>query len=125
MRWNADGFESIVRDHAASHLDEQVQSRGMPLVQQPAYSPELNPAERVNEEIRRFLKGKTFPRLAEKVLVVENLLRQWKANPAYLQRVCGYYFRIALIRWSRSLRMGKSNASTWGQSWRHEVTQTV
>ena len=89
-RWNADGFDAVVWDNASSHLDEQVHAWGMPLVQQPAYSPELNPAERMNEEIRRFLKGKTFATLGEKVLAVENRLRQWKANPAFIQRLCGY-----------------------------------
>lgn len=92
QQWNADGFDAVVWDNASSHLAEAVHAWGMPLVQQPAYSPELNPAERVNEEIRRHLKGRTFRTLAEKVLVVENLLRRWKANPAFIQRLCGYYW---------------------------------
>ena len=92
LRWNADGFDAVVWDNASSHRDEAVQSWGMPLVQQPAYSPEVNPAERVNEEIRRFLKGKTFRTLAEKVLAVENQLRRWQADSAFLQRLCGYYW---------------------------------
>jgi hypothetical protein len=92
VRWNEDGFDAVVWDNASSHREEAVQSWGMPLVQQPAYSPELNPAERVNEEIRRFLKGRTFRTLDEKVRAVENCLRHWKANPAYIQRLCGYYW---------------------------------
>jgi len=92
IQWNADGFDAVVWDNASSHLEAAVQSWGMPLVPQPAYAPELNPAERVNEEIRRHLKGKTFRTLAEKMLVVENLLRHWKADPAFIQRLCGYYW---------------------------------
>lgn len=90
VHWNEDGFDAVVWDNASSHLEESVKAWGMPLVQQPAYSPELNPAERVNEEIRRFLKGKTFRTLAEKVLAVENQLRYWKAHPEIIQRLCGY-----------------------------------
>jgi hypothetical protein len=41
LRWNADGFDAVVWDNASSHRDEAVQSWGMPLVQQPAYSPEV------------------------------------------------------------------------------------
>jgi len=91
-RWNEDGFDVVVWDNASSHLPEDVTQGGMPLVSLPTYSPELNPAERLNEEIRRLLKGKTFRTLAEKVLVVENQLRRWKANPAFIQRLCGYYW---------------------------------
>lgn len=90
VQWNADGFDAVVWDNASSHLEQTVQAWGMPLVQQPEYAPELNPAERVNEEIRRFLKGKTFRTLAEKVLAVENRLRYWKAHPAIIQRLCGF-----------------------------------
>lgn len=91
-QWNADGFDAVVWDNASSHLEAAVQAWGMPLVPQPAYSPELNPAERVNEEIRRFLKGKSFRTLAEKMLAVENQLRRWKADPAFIQRLCGYHW---------------------------------
>jgi len=91
-RWNVDGFDAVVWDNASSHLPEEVAHGGLPLVSQPVYSPELNPAERVNEEIRRCLKGKTFRTLDDKVLVVENQLRRWKANPAFIQRLCGYYW---------------------------------
>jgi len=90
LHWNADGFDAVVWDNASSHLEDTVNAWGMPLVQQPKYSPELNPAERVNEEIRRFLKGKTFRTLSEKVLAVENRLRYWKAHPAIIQQLCGY-----------------------------------
>ncbi len=88
-RWNADGFDAVVWDNASSHREESVTAWGMPLVQQPPYAPELNPAERVNEELRRLLKGKTFRTLAAKVLAVENRLRYWKAHPAIIQRLCG------------------------------------
>jgi hypothetical protein len=88
--WNADGFDAVVWDNASSHLAATVQTWGMPLVQQPEYAPELNPAERVNEEIRRGLKGKTFRTLAEKMLAVEHQLSYWKAHPAIIQRLCGF-----------------------------------
>ena len=90
LQWNADGFDAVVWDNASSHREASVHAWGVPLVQQPEYSPELNPAERVNEEIRRCLKGKTFRSLAEKVLAVETRLRYWKAHPALIQQLCGF-----------------------------------
>jgi len=40
--------------------------------------------------LRRRLKGKTFTRLAEKMRLVENTLRRWRAHPAFIRRLCGW-----------------------------------
>ncbi len=40
---------------------------------QPAYSPELNPAERVFEEVRRAIEGKTYPSLEHKRLAADSV----------------------------------------------------
>jgi hypothetical protein len=85
--WHADGFDALVWDNASSHLEATVVAWGIPLIQQPPYAPELIPAERLNEEIRRFLRGKTFRTLTEKMLVVENYLRWWRAHPELLRRL--------------------------------------
>ena len=45
--------EALVWDGARGHRSQLVETVGLPTVVQPAYSPELNPAERVFEEIRR------------------------------------------------------------------------
>ena len=36
------------------------------MVAQPAYSPELNPAERVFEEVRRWVEGRVYESIEEK-----------------------------------------------------------
>ena len=90
QRWQADGLEAVVWDNASSHRHAVVQAVGLPLIGQPPYSPELNPAERVFEELRKALRGKTFPRLEEKVLWVENTLRRWAANPNNIKQLCGW-----------------------------------
>jgi hypothetical protein len=43
---------------------------GLPLVEQPPTSPELNPAERVFEELWRVMEGKVYATLDEKVEAV-------------------------------------------------------
>ena len=53
----------------------------MPLIELPPYSPELNPAERVFEEIRRAIEGKVYATLEEKVMAVQEFLIKLEANP--------------------------------------------
>lgn len=50
---------ALVWDGARGHHGEKVRSVGLPTIVQPPYSPELNPAERVLEEIRRWVEGRT------------------------------------------------------------------
>ena len=38
---------------------------GLPLIELPPYSPELNPAERVFEEVRRWIEGKVYQRMED------------------------------------------------------------
>ena len=47
----------------------------MTTVVQPAYSPELNPAERVFEEVRRWVEGRVYGSIEEKVEAVNAYLR--------------------------------------------------
>jgi transposase len=72
---------ALVWDGAPSHRDEDVRGLGLPLVGLPPYSPELNPAERVFEELRRATEGKVYATLDEKVAAVEGRLAELEANP--------------------------------------------
>ena len=51
-----------------------------------AYSPELNPAERVFEEVRRHIEGEVYPSLEAKRSAIEHLLRQLKVDKPLLKR---------------------------------------
>ena len=50
--WQADGIQALVWDNAPSQTAKLVRRVGLPRVGLPPYSPELNSAERVFEEIR-------------------------------------------------------------------------
>ena len=52
---DSSGAQSVVWDHAAFH--KVVGEVGLRRIYQPPYSPELNPAERVFEEVRRWWRG--------------------------------------------------------------------
>jgi hypothetical protein len=85
-----DVLEALVWDRAPSHRDTDVRGIGLPLVELPPYSPELNPAERLFEEIRRRVEGQVYATLDEKVAAVEVFLHELDADPARVRQLCGW-----------------------------------
>jgi hypothetical protein len=79
------GLAALVWDRAASHHDQGVRALGLPLVERPPASPELNPAERVFEELRRAVEGKVYATLDAKVEAVTAVLARLDANPAQVR----------------------------------------
>ncbi len=63
----------------------------------PPYSPELNPAERLFEEVRRRVEGEVYATLADKVDAVEAFLRELDADPARVRRLCGWDWLTAAL----------------------------
>ncbi len=82
--------EVVVWDGAPSHRSEVVQGLGFPLVQQPAYAPELNPVERLIEELRRAVEGKVYDTLDAKVATIESELRKWDVDADRVRRLAGW-----------------------------------
>lgn len=72
---------TLVWDGAPGHQDERVGELGMPLIGLPPYSPELNPAERVFQEVRRAIEGKVYATLEDKMTAVAEFLRGLEAEP--------------------------------------------
>ena len=86
----AEVVAALVWDGAPSHRDADVQGLGLPLIGLPAYSPELNPAERVFEELRRAVEGKVYATLEEKVAAVESALTKLEVDPARVRSLTGW-----------------------------------
>jgi hypothetical protein len=63
---------------------------GFPLVQQPAYAPELNPVDQLIEELRRAVEGKLYSSLEEKVAAIEAELRKWDADANRIRRLANW-----------------------------------
>jgi len=76
-----EGIRAMVWDRAPGHRAEEVQKQGMKLVFLPPYSPELNPVERIFEEIRRVVEGKVYGEIEKKVEAVERELRKLSSSP--------------------------------------------
>ena len=73
--------------------------RGLPTTRVflPSYSPELNPAERIFEEVRRRVEGKVYEELEAKRRETESYLQELRAAPERVRSLCGWgWLREAL-----------------------------
>lgn len=83
-------LDGLVWDNAPSHRDADITDLDLALVGLPPYSPELNPAERLFEEIRRRVEGRVYATLDDKVAEVQTFLEELDADPARVRRLCGW-----------------------------------
>jgi len=89
LKHNTD-IEAVVWDGAKSHRSELVHGVGLPLISLPPYSPELNPAERVFEEVRRRVEGKVYGSIKEKVEAVDAYLTSLESKPHRVKALAGW-----------------------------------
>ena len=91
--------DAVVWDGAPSHRERRVRGLGVPLVELPPYSPELNPPERVFEAIRREVEGVVYATLADKQAAVERYLHDLDTDPARVRSLVAWpWLRDALAR---------------------------
>ncbi|MBV9279998.1 MAG: transposase [Chloroflexi bacterium] len=83
---------ALVWDRAPGHRDETVRAAGLPLIEPPPSSPELNPAERVFEHLRARIEGEVYPSLGAKVAKVEAHLEELDADPERVKRLTGWHW---------------------------------
>ena len=75
---------------ARGHRSGLVEVVGLSTVVQPAYSPELNPAERVFEEVRRWVEGSIYGSIEEKTEAVNAYLRRLESDPGRVRSLAGW-----------------------------------
>jgi hypothetical protein len=78
----------MIWDGAGVHRGKDLADLPGKRIIQPAYSPELNPAERIFEEVRRFIEGKVYPDLAAKRHAAELFLTDLAADPKRVISLC-------------------------------------
>jgi len=88
--WKGEGVGVIVWDRARSHRSLEVREVGLELIEQPPYSPELNPSERIFEEIRRRVEGRVYQDLDQKCEAVEEVLEELASQPQKVKRLVGW-----------------------------------
>jgi len=94
---------AVVWDGAPSHSDQRVHGLGLPLIGLPSYSPELNPAERVFEEVRRWTEGRVYTSIKDKVNAVEEFLTAFESDPDQVKTLCRLDWNDAAIHDQQSL----------------------
>ena len=90
-------LDGLVWDNAPSHRDGDIADLDLAFVGLPPYSPELNPAERLFEEIRRHVEGRVYATLDDKVAEVQDFLEKLDADPTRVRRLCGWDWINAAI----------------------------
>lgn len=75
-------------DGAGVHRGKDLAECAGKRIIQPKYSPELNPAERIFQEVRRWVEGKVYPDLAAKRQATEEFLRDLAADPKRVISLC-------------------------------------
>lgn len=89
---------ALIWDRAPSHREETVRAVGLPLIEQPPYSPELNPAERVFEHLRAGIEGEVYPSLEAKVAAVEAILEELDADAERVKSLTGWHWIVDTLR---------------------------
>lgn len=89
-QWHREGFDALVWDGSGGHKGKEVKATGMIVVEQPPVSPELNPAERVGEEIRAHTEGRIYKNVYKKMAAVETVLSRLIADPRAIKRLTGW-----------------------------------
>ncbi len=91
MFFKAHGIDAVGRlRRAPSHTAGLIKGSGVVTVNLPPYSPELNPVERIFEELRRRIEGQVYGRIELKVEAAERVLRELAAEPARVIRLAGW-----------------------------------
>jgi hypothetical protein len=92
------GMDAVVWDGAGAHRGKQLRDLPTARIFLPPYSPELNPAERVLEEIRRRVEGCVYDSLDAKQAAVDAYLQELAADPERAKRLCGWDWILAAFR---------------------------
>ncbi len=88
--WSEAGIRAVVWDRASGHRGEAYQDVPVARIEQPAYSPELNPAERVFQHLRDRVEGQVYETLETKKRAIEAELRSLAQNPEALKSLTGW-----------------------------------
>lgn len=83
-------LQCVVWDGASSHKGKGLEELRTARVLLPAYSPELNPAERVFEEVRRRIEGLVYESVEAKKQLAEDYLKEFEGDPEGVKSLCGW-----------------------------------
>jgi transposase len=88
--WEKEGVAVLVWDGARGHHGAACEEINVQRINQPAYSPQLNPAERVFEYLRDRIEGRVHGTIAAKKEAVEGELGKLAKTPARIESLAGW-----------------------------------
>lgn len=88
--WGNQGIQVIVWDRARGHRGDAYQDVQVKLIEQPPYSPQLNPAERIFQHLRDKIEGKVYGTIAAKKKAIESELEQLEREPEKVKQLAGW-----------------------------------
>ena len=83
---------ALVWDGTRGHRAESVEGMGLTTIVQPPYSPELNPAERVFQEVCRWVEGRVYGSVEEKMEAVDSYLRELESDPGRVRSLTNWHW---------------------------------
>ncbi|MFH1084908.1 MAG: transposase [Chloroflexota bacterium] len=90
QQWGAQGVATVVWDRARGHRGPAYAAVSVKRLEQPPYSPELNPAERVFEHLRSKIEGRSYGTMAAKKQALEAELEKLVACPERVKSMAGW-----------------------------------
>ncbi len=92
-QWRREGVDAVIWDNASVHkakalraLEDAAPARAF----LPPYSPELSPAERLFEEVRRHVEGRLYASLDDKRQAAEAFLKQLAKDKERVKSIAGW-----------------------------------
>jgi hypothetical protein len=88
--WSEAGVATLIGDRARGHRGPAYDGSPLQRIEQPPYSPELNPAERIFEYLRDRIEGFVYGTIANKKQAVERELRLLADHPEFVKSLAGW-----------------------------------
>jgi transposase len=92
-------LQTLVWDGAGSHRSKDVVGfDGINSIVQPTFSPELNPVERIFQEVRRWTDGRVYESIEEKMSATDIYMRGLAGDPRRVKSLCGWDWIVEAVR---------------------------
>ena len=92
-------LRTLVWDGAGSHRSKEVRGiEDINSIVQPPYSPELNPVERIFQEVRRHTDGRVYESIEEKMSAADDFMRGLASDPRRVKSLCGWKWIVEAAR---------------------------
>jgi hypothetical protein len=89
-QWSKQDIQVLIWDRAPGHRGELYEPISIERIEQPPYSPQLNPAERVFEYLRARIEGEVYGSVQAKQQAVEDELHLLVQQPERVRSLAGW-----------------------------------